>query len=80
MSNSILADEDWSTIPWYAKAFKWICGIEKMDEEKQLTDEERKAIEAKQNSIHETKRWRMILNVNAMLLMTLAVFLWGFYA
>lgn len=75
-----LADEDWSTIPWYAKAFKWICGIEKMDEEKQLTDEERKAIEAKQNSIHETKRWRMILNVNAMLLMTLAVFLWGFYA
>jgi hypothetical protein len=51
-----------------------------MDEEKQLTKAETKAIEAKQNSIHETKRWRIILNVNAMLLMTLAVFLWGFYA
>lgn len=67
-------------LPWYKKAFQWICGIEKMTDHPQLTDEEIRALEEKQNSIYEKKIWKMVLNVNAVFLMTLAVFLWGFYA
>lgn len=67
-------------LPWYKKAFQWICGIEKMTDHPQMTDEEIRALEEKQNSIHEKKIWKMVLNVNAIMLMTLAVFLWGFYA
>ncbi|KAJ8312444.1 hypothetical protein KUTeg_009817 [Tegillarca granosa] len=67
-------------LPWYKKAFQWICGIEKMTDHPQMTDEEIRALEEKQNSIHEKKIWKMVLNVNAIMLMTLAVFIWGFYA
>ena len=68
-------------LPWYKTACQWICGTEKMQgDAQQLTEEEARAIEAKQTSIHEDKKWRRILNVNAVLLMTLAAFMWGFFA
>ena len=51
-----------------------------MEQEPELTEEEKRAIEAKQNSIHEKRLWKIVLNINAILLMTLAIFLWGFYA
>lgn len=72
--------DDYESQPWYNKAGQWICGIEKHDDEPVMTPEELKAFEKKQQSIHETKTWRIALNANAVLLMTLAVFLWGFYA
>ena len=72
--------EDYATLPWYKKTCQWICGIEKHEEVHVLTPEEKEAIERKQLSIHETKTWRRVLNVNAIVLMTFAVFLWGFYA
>ena len=72
--------EDYTTLPWYKKAGQWICGIEKLDDQPELTPEQQKALERKQNSIHETKTWKTVLNVNAVLLMTLAIFVWGFYA
>ncbi|WAR02037.1 SC5AB-like protein [Mya arenaria] len=65
--------------PWYNKAGQWICGIEK-HEQQEMSPEEKEIFERKQQSIRETKRWKLILNVNAVALMTLAVFLWGFYA
>nr|ARQ84971.1 sodium:glucose cotransporter 1-like protein [Tridacna squamosa] len=72
--------EDWETLPWYKKAGQWICGIEKHDDQPKLSPEEQKVLERKQNSIHESKTWKIVLNVNAIALMTFAVFLWGFYA
>ncbi|XP_041348144.1 sodium/glucose cotransporter 4-like [Gigantopelta aegis] len=71
--------EEYDTLPWYKKAFEWVCGIEKMGAVK-LTPEQTKALEAKQTSIHESKAWRRVLNINAVILMTLAVFVWGFFA
>ncbi|XP_069135421.1 sodium/glucose cotransporter 4-like [Argopecten irradians] len=67
-------------IPCYKRAFQWVCGIEKMVNQPQMTDAERQAIEKKQTSIVEKKTWKTVLNVNAVLLMTIAVFMWGFYA
>ncbi|KAL4223812.1 Sodium/glucose cotransporter 1 [Mactra antiquata] len=73
------SDQDYDSLPWYKKSAQWICGIEKHDEP-ELTPEQKAAFEKKQLSIHETKWWKVVLNVNAIILMTLAVFLWGFYA
>ena len=73
--------EDYDSLPWYKKAGQWICGIEKHDDDQpKMSPEEQEAFEKKQLSIHETKWSSRILNVNAIVLMTLAVFLWGFYA
>ncbi|XP_021345702.1 sodium/glucose cotransporter 4-like [Mizuhopecten yessoensis] len=66
--------------PCYKRVFQWICGIEKMVNQPQMTDEERQAIEKKHESIVEKGTWKTVLNVNAVLLMTIAVFMWGFYA
>ncbi|XP_067672918.1 sodium/glucose cotransporter 4-like [Haliotis asinina] len=71
---------DYDSLPCYKKAMQWICGIEKMNQQQELTPEEKAAIEAKQTSIYEGTAWRRVLNFNAVLLMALAVFLWGFYA
>jgi hypothetical protein len=66
--------------PFYKTALQWICGVEKMGEEEEMTEEQKKALEEKQNSIHETKTQKLVTTVNAVILMTLAIFLWGFYA
>ena len=72
---------DYDTLPWYKKMCQWICGIEKMTgDQHQLTDAEMRALEEKQTSIHEKPGVRRFLNVNAVILMTIAVFLWGFFA
>ncbi|GFR75000.1 sodium/glucose cotransporter [Elysia marginata] len=73
--------DDYDSLPWYRKAWEWICGIEKMHgEEHVMTDEEMRALEEKQTSIHEDKFWRRFLNFHAVLLMTLGAFVWGFFA
>ncbi|GFN97835.1 sodium/glucose cotransporter [Plakobranchus ocellatus] len=73
--------DDYDSLPWYRKACEWICGIEKMrGEEHKMTDAEMRALEEKQTSIHEQTFWRRFLNFNAVFLMTLAAFVWGFFA
>uniref|UniRef100_A0A2C9JXY2 Sodium/glucose cotransporter n=1 Tax=Biomphalaria glabrata TaxID=6526 RepID=A0A2C9JXY2_BIOGL len=73
--------DDYDSLPWYKKAGQWICGIEKMNApETQLSPEELQAIEDKQTSIHEQTLWRRILNINALFLMAVAAFTWGFFA
>ncbi|CAH1801179.1 unnamed protein product [Owenia fusiformis] len=66
-------------LPWYKTACNWICGIEKMVDQPQLTDEEIRALQEKQNSIYEEPTWRRVLNANAIILMVVAIFFWGFY-
>ncbi|XP_076472931.1 sodium/glucose cotransporter 4-like [Babylonia areolata] len=78
---SALAEEPYESLPWHKKMCMWICGIEKMTgEQHQMTDAEMRALEEKQTSIHMKPMLRRLLNVNALVLMTLAVFLWGFFA
>lgn len=78
---SVLQDDPYDSLPWYKKMCQWICGIEKMGgEQHELTDAEMRAIEEKATSIHEDTWARRVLNVNAVVLMTLAIFCWGFFA
>lgn len=65
--------------PWYRVAFNWICGIEKMKDAKELTEEEKMALALKATDISEKKKWRIILNINAILLIVLTTFILGFY-
>ncbi|XP_070203894.1 sodium/glucose cotransporter 4-like isoform X2 [Littorina saxatilis] len=76
-----MATDDYDSLPWYKKGCQWICGIEKMTgEEHQLTDAEMRAIEEKQTSIHEAPWVRRLLNVNAVILLSMTVFVWAFFA
>ncbi|XP_025090101.1 sodium/glucose cotransporter 4-like [Pomacea canaliculata] len=75
-----ITDAPYDSLPWYKKMCQWICGIEKMAGDHQMTDAEMRALEEKQTSIHEETCTRRLLNVNAVLLLTLAIFVWGFYA
>ena len=70
-------DED-EKQPWYKTAMQWICGIEK-HEEHVLTPEEEEAIKRKQTSLEEDPFHKKLCNVNAIVLMTVTVFFWGFF-
>ncbi|XP_076453048.1 sodium/glucose cotransporter 4-like isoform X2 [Babylonia areolata] len=77
-----IVDEPYESLPWYKKMCEWICGIEKMTgkEANTMSEAELRALEEKQTSIVEKTWVRRVLNINAVVLMTLAVFLWGFFA
>ena len=57
----------------------WICGIEQHPE-LQLTDEEKAEIAKHQTSLEEVPLYRILCNGNAVVLMTLAILFWGFFA
>lgn len=62
-------------------AINWICGIEKQSQpHEKLTAEELEAREAAMLSIKEDTFWRRFCGINAIVLMTLAIFLCGFFA
>jgi len=71
-------DED-EDVPCWRKGVNWICGIEKHPE-MILTAEEKKAQERKQTSLEEVPIYRKLCNINAIMLMSFALFLWGFFA
>ena len=74
----LLLPLDSEEIATWRKAANWLCGIEKQ-EENPLSAEEMRAIEEKQNSLYEKPIWKRVANINAVLVMTAAVFFWGFF-
>ena len=46
----------------------------------EMTDEEKKELEKKQTSLDEVPLYWRICNVNAIVLMSVALFVWGFFA
>ncbi|XP_029648634.1 sodium/glucose cotransporter 5 [Octopus sinensis] len=65
---------------WYVTAFNWICGIEKLDQQpEELTEAEKFQLHLKMTDIGEKSNWKKFTNINAIILIVLATFLWGFY-
>ncbi|KAM6218383.1 sodium/glucose cotransporter 4 [Rhynchocyon petersi] len=64
----------WRTILW-----DWFCGLSGAPEQ-MLSQEEKAALEQKLTSIEEEPLWRNICNINAILLLIINVFLWGYFA
>jgi hypothetical protein len=67
-------------IPWWRVAVNWLCGIEEQPPRPQLTAEQLKEFERLQTSLDEVPLNRLVCNINAVLLLTIATFFWGFFA
>ena len=59
--------------PWYKTVLLWICGIDKA-----VTEEA--ADRAQHISLDEKRKWRIVCNVAAVILMAAGVFLFAFWA
>ena len=64
---------------WWRRAGLWMCGMSGQ-EAPQLPLEERLALEDKLSSIQEVPLWRNLCNANAIILLAVNVFLWGYFA
>ena len=65
---------------WYRTAFNWVCGIEKHEELEELTPDEIAEMKAQQISLAEEKFWRKFCNIQAVILLTVTTFYWGFFS
>ncbi|XP_069837676.1 sodium/glucose cotransporter 4-like [Dendropsophus ebraccatus] len=64
---------------WWKKLYYWFCGISTQPEAKMSKEEEMK-LKMTLTSIEEKPLWRNVCNVNAVLLLAINVFLWGYFA
>uniref|UniRef100_A0A9J8C9S8 Solute carrier family 5 member 9 n=1 Tax=Cyprinus carpio carpio TaxID=630221 RepID=A0A9J8C9S8_CYPCA len=71
------SDED--TSAWWKRAGMWLCGLSHVAKQ-EMSEEEQKALERKLTSIEEGHTWKTVCNVNALILLTVNVFLWGYFA
>uniref|UniRef100_A0A4W3GZI7 Sodium/glucose cotransporter 1 n=1 Tax=Callorhinchus milii TaxID=7868 RepID=A0A4W3GZI7_CALMI len=60
------------------KAYNWFCGFE--DKGPKLSKEEQEAIQQKLTDTSEDPLWRNVVNINAIILLSVCVFFWAFYA
>lgn len=65
-------------MPCWKKTYFWFCGMS-ANSTPTLTREERAAQEQKLTSIVEKPLWKTVCNVNALLLLVINVFLWGYF-
>ncbi|KAJ6653394.1 hypothetical protein lerEdw1_009295 [Lerista edwardsae] len=66
---------------WLCRCMGWFCGMGTSSQDQPEPSPEEKAEELRhQTDITEPPTWRRVVNVNAIIMMALAVFLWGYYA
>ncbi|XP_044530749.1 sodium/glucose cotransporter 4 [Gracilinanus agilis] len=68
-----------STQSCWQKFYFWFCGLSSTPTPI-LSPEEKAAMERKLTSIEETPLWRRVCDINAILLLTINIFLWGYFA
>ncbi|KFU94448.1 Sodium/glucose cotransporter 4, partial [Chaetura pelagica] len=66
-------------LPCWKKLYLWFCGLS-TGPAASLSQEEKAALERRLTSIEETPLWRNVCNVNAILLLTINVFLWAYFS
>ncbi|XP_070259038.1 sodium/glucose cotransporter 4 isoform X1 [Myotis yumanensis] len=64
---------------WGKLLWGWFCGLSGV-REPALSPTEKAALELKLTSIEEEPLWRRVCDVNAVLLLAINVFLWGYFA
>ncbi|XP_018408517.1 PREDICTED: sodium/glucose cotransporter 4-like [Nanorana parkeri] len=67
------------SFPWWKKLCYWFCGIS-MQPEVQMTEEQKQNLQKKLTSIKEEPFWRNVCNINAVIVLAINIFLWGYYA
>ncbi|NXL85698.1 SC5A9 protein, partial [Alectura lathami] len=71
-------EEAGSKPPCWKVLYLWFCGLSPSPTPA-LSQEERAALERRLTSIEEKPIWKAVCNVNALLLLTINVFLWGYF-
>ncbi|XP_050400513.1 sodium/glucose cotransporter 4 [Patella vulgata] len=69
---------DVSTLPKWRRTVYLICGYEP-PQRVDITEEEKIAAQKLLTSVHEEPKWKMFVNLNALVLMSFGIFLWGFF-
>ncbi|TKC33942.1 hypothetical protein EI555_009795 [Monodon monoceros] len=64
---------------WGQLLWGWLCGLSWAPEQA-LSPAEKAALEQKLTSIEEEPLWRSVCNINAVLLLAVNIFLWGYFA
>nr|XP_020725340.1 sodium/glucose cotransporter 4 [Odocoileus virginianus texanus] len=64
---------------WGQWLWRWFCGLSGAPEQA-LSPAEKASLEQKLTSIAEEPLWRSVCNINAVLLLAVNVFLWGYFA
>ncbi|XP_054522646.1 sodium/glucose cotransporter 4 isoform X11 [Pan troglodytes] len=64
---------------WGKLLWSWFCGLSGTPEQA-LSPAEKAALEQKLTSIEEEPLWRHVCNINAVLLLAINIFLWGYFA
>ncbi|XP_072863422.1 sodium/glucose cotransporter 4 [Chlorocebus sabaeus] len=64
---------------WGKLLWSWFCGLSGAPEQA-LSPAEKAALEQKLTSIEEEPLWRHVCNINAVLLLAINIFLWGYFA
>ncbi|XP_074077593.1 sodium/glucose cotransporter 4 isoform X2 [Macrotis lagotis] len=67
------------TQPCWKKVYFWFCGLSSAPTPI-LSPAEKAAMERKLTSIEETPLWRRVCDINAILLLAINIFLWGYFA
>uniref|UniRef100_A0A8C9T618 Solute carrier family 5 member 9 n=1 Tax=Scleropages formosus TaxID=113540 RepID=A0A8C9T618_SCLFO len=68
-----------SVVPCWKRAAMWLCGLSE-HAQADLSLEERLALEKKLTSIEEEPVWQKVCSINALILLAVNVFLWGYFA
>ncbi|KAM8929902.1 sodium/glucose cotransporter 4 isoform 2-T2 [Pelodytes ibericus] len=66
------------SIPWWKKIYFWFCGLS-IHPEVKLSREEEAMHQRKLTSIEEKPFWKGVCDVNAIILLAINVFLWGYF-
>ena len=61
----------------WKKSLNWVCGVEKTIEP---TEDEKLELEKKHTSLEEDPFWKKFCDINVIVMMTCACFIWGFFA
>ncbi|KAK6180211.1 hypothetical protein SNE40_012403 [Patella caerulea] len=69
---------DVSTLPKWRRTLYLVCGYEP-PQRVDITEEEKIAAQKLLTSVHEHPKWKMFVNLNALVLMSFGIFLWGFF-
>ncbi|KAK3602344.1 hypothetical protein CHS0354_013336 [Potamilus streckersoni] len=66
-------------LPRWRRIVNLLCGYEP-PKENIISEEEKKEALRALTSIKEERKWKYFVNINALILLTIGMFLWGFYS
>lgn len=75
LNSDLSSDSDHLPDSWWWRAALWLCGLTGPD-----SGTAPLATDSELNSLQEEPLWKRVCNVNALLLLAVNVFLWGYMA